>query len=81
MDEAGGGEPVFAEVLVKDWDKIVITDPKWRPHPDWRVEGGFGYGKTNPTVLERCYFDHDGVGYSAASITCLALKSRSMPHA
>jgi hypothetical protein len=63
MDEAGGGEPVFAEVLVKNWDKIVITDPKWRPHPEWRLEGGFDYGKTNPTVLERCYFDHDGVGY------------------
>ena len=63
MDEAGGGELVFAEVLRRYWHKIVITDPRWRPHPGWRCEGGFDYGKTNPTVLERCYFDHDGVGY------------------
>ena len=62
-DEAGGGELVFASTLTTYWSKIVITDPKWRPHPDWRVEGGFDYGKTNPTALERCYFDHDGVGY------------------
>ena len=62
-DEAGGGELVFANTLVTYWKKIVIEDPRWRPHPEWRVEGGFDYGKTNPTVLERCYFDHDGVGY------------------
>ena len=62
-DEAGGGELVFADTLVTHWSKIVITDPRWKPDRDWRVEGGFDYGKTNPTVLERCYFDHDGLGY------------------
>lgn len=62
-DEAGGGELVFASTLNDYYHKIVITDPRWRPNPKWRVEGGFDYGKTNPTTLERCYFDHDGVGY------------------
>jgi hypothetical protein len=63
QDSAGGGELVFASTLTTYWSKIIITDPKWRPNPEWRVEGGFDYGKTNPTCLERCYFDHDGVGY------------------
>jgi hypothetical protein len=62
-DEAGGGELVFADTLITHWNKIVINDPRWRPDPHWRLEGGFDYGKTNPTALIRCYFDHDGVGY------------------
>ncbi len=62
-DDAGGGDLVFADTLVSHWDKIVITDKKWRPDPRWRLEGGFDYGKANPTALERCYFDHDGTGY------------------
>jgi hypothetical protein len=40
VDEAGGGELVFADTLVTYWNKIVITDPGWRPSPHWRVEGG-----------------------------------------
>jgi hypothetical protein len=31
VDEAGGGELVFADVLVTHWKKIVIEDPAWRP--------------------------------------------------
>lgn len=62
-DEAGGGEQVFADTLITYWNKIVITDPRWRPDPNWRVEGGNDYGKTNPTVIERSYWDHDGTGY------------------
>lgn len=60
VDEAGGGELVFADTLVTYWDQIVITDPGWRPDPAWRVEGGFDYGKTNATALERTYIDYDG---------------------
>jgi hypothetical protein len=60
VDEAGGGELVFAEVLRRYWDKIVIEDPRWRPDPDWRVEGGFDHGKTNPTALLRAYVDFEG---------------------
>ena len=51
---------VFAYVLQKYWHKIVIEDPNWRPHPEFRVEGGFDYGKTNPTALLRAYIDFDG---------------------
>jgi hypothetical protein len=60
MDEAGGGELVFADTLITHWDKIVITDPKWRPDPDWVVEAGFDHGKTNPTAMGRCYIDYTG---------------------
>ncbi len=62
-DEAGGGELVFADTLITHWDKIIITDPKWRPDPRWRIEAGFDHGKTNPTALERAYIGHDGTIY------------------
>ncbi|MCU1304541.1 MAG: hypothetical protein JWQ87_4825 [Candidatus Sulfotelmatobacter sp.] len=63
VDEAGGGELVFADTLLTYWNKIVITDPKWRPEKDWRQEGGFDHGKTNPTALERIYIDYAGTIY------------------
>jgi hypothetical protein len=63
VDEAGGGELVFAETLIKYWHKIIISDPRWRPGPNWRVEAGFDHGRTNPTVFLRCYTDEEGVLY------------------
>lgn len=60
QDNAGGGELVFADTLITHWKKIVIDDPHWTPDPNWRVEGGFDHGKTNPTALERCYIDYHG---------------------
>jgi hypothetical protein len=60
IDEAGGGELVFADTLLNYWDKIVISAPEWRPDPKWRVEAGFDHGKTNPTALLRCYIDYAG---------------------
>ena len=63
IDEAGGGELVFADTLVTHWKKIVITEPTWRPDPSWRVEGGFDHGKTNATALVRAYVDHGGTIY------------------
>lgn len=63
VDEAGGGELVFADTLITYWDKIVITDPAWRPDPRWRVEGSFDHGKTNPTAMEREYIDYAGTLY------------------
>src|SRR5438876_8284520 len=60
VDEAGGGELVFADIMIKYWDKIIITSPDWRPDRNWRVEGGFDHGRTNPTCLERCYIDYEG---------------------
>lgn len=65
VDEAGGGELVFAETLMRYWDKIVIEDPRWRPDLDWTVEGGFDHGKTNPTALLRAYIDFNGTIYFA----------------
>jgi hypothetical protein len=63
IDEAGGGELVFADTLITHWDKIVITAPDWRPRPQWDCYAGMDYGKTNPTVLLRAYVDHDGTIY------------------
>jgi len=60
MDEAGGGELVFADTLVTHWDKIVIQDPHWRPDHEIIPQGGFDHGKTNPTALLRVYHDFDG---------------------
>src|SRR5438876_2012290 len=63
VDEAGGGELVFANTLITYWDKIVITAPEFKPDPRWRVEAGFDHGRTNPTALERCYIDDQGTIY------------------
>ena len=60
IDEAGGGERVFADTLLTYWDKIVIEDPSWEPDPEWVPGGGFDYGKTNPTAFERTFVDFDG---------------------
>lgn len=60
VDEAGGGELVFADTLRTFYNKIVITDPLWKPNPHWKILGGFDHGKTNPTALERVYVDFDG---------------------
>lgn len=60
IDEAGGGELVFADTLITYWKKIVIEDPRWQPDPEWTVQGGGDHGKTNPTVVERAYVDFDG---------------------
>jgi len=63
VDEAGGGELVFADALTTYWEKIVITSPEWRPDPSWRIEAGFDHGRTNPTAFERCYIDYNGTIY------------------
>ena len=63
VDDAGGGELVFADTLLTYWNKIVITAPEWRPDPSWKVEAGFDHGRTNPTAFERCYVDDAGTIY------------------
>lgn len=60
VDNAGGGQLVFADTLLTWWDKIVIEDPKWRPDPGWTVIAGFDHGRTNPTALEKSYVDFQG---------------------
>lgn len=62
---AGGGERVFATVLEKFHDVVVITDPNWVPDPRWDVVLGFDHGKVNPTALEKAYIDFHGNLYFA----------------
>lgn len=63
VDEAGGGELVFADTLLTYRDKIIITDPRWRPDPEWDVDGGMDHGKTNATAVLRAYHDFAGTIY------------------
>lgn len=63
MDEAGGGDKLFAALLATFGEKIIITDPMWYPQPDWDCVGGFDHGKTNATCLEKAYIDFDGNVY------------------
>lgn len=56
---------MFADTLIAHWKKIIISDPAWRPDPRWRVEAGMDHGRTNATVIERCYIDHQGIIYFA----------------
>jgi transposase-like protein len=65
IHEAGGGERVFAEVLARHEEKILI-DPYtsgFRPSPYWKLVGGFDHGKANPTGALVACIDHDGVIY------------------
>jgi transposase-like protein len=65
IHEAGGGERIFAEVLARDEEKILI-DPRssgFRPSSYWRMVGGFDHGKANPTGALVACIDHDGVIY------------------
>jgi len=65
IHEAGGGERLFADVLSRYAEKILI-DPYtsgFQPSPYWKKLGGFDHGKANPTgVLVAC-IDYDGVIY------------------
>lgn len=59
-DKAAGGEKLFNALLTTYKEKIIITDPRWFPEPDWEVVGGFDHGKTNATTLEKAYIDFEG---------------------
>jgi hypothetical protein len=50
IHEAGGGELVFAEILNRYADKIIIRNPNFQVPPFWKRIGGFDHGKTNPTA-------------------------------
>ncbi|MFL6427793.1 MAG: hypothetical protein ACJ71S_06075 [Acidobacteriaceae bacterium] len=60
IDEAGGGERLYAEILTKYFHKIVVTDRNWRPGSTWARLPGFDHGKTNPTAAAVAHIDHDG---------------------
>jgi len=63
VHDAGGGELVFAEILNRYGNKILITDPKFEVPPYWPLIAGFDHGKTNPTAVLLCAVDQDGVIY------------------
>jgi len=59
---AGGGERLFADLLIRYGPKILI-DPEtsgFRPSPDWNYFGGFDSGKANPTAALIGCADFDG---------------------
>jgi hypothetical protein len=59
---AGGGERLFAEILNRYGDKIIV-DPetsKFRPSPHWDRLGGGDYGKANPMAVLLATVDYDG---------------------
>jgi hypothetical protein len=63
IDEAGGGERLYAEILTRYFHKIVITDPNWHAGSTWRIIPGFDHGKTNPTGAPVARIDHEGTIY------------------
>jgi len=60
VHEAGGGELVFAEILNRHADKIIIRDPSFEIPPYWDRIAGFDHGKTNPTAALVTAVDCDG---------------------
>lgn len=52
VHSAGGGERLFAEILMQ-WGNKILIDPKesgFQLSPHWRKIGGFDSGKANPTA-------------------------------
>ncbi|GAC1515353.1 MAG: hypothetical protein NVS1B11_32220 [Terriglobales bacterium] len=66
VHEAGGGELVFAEILNRHADKIIIRDSNFEIPPFWKTLGGFDHGKTNPTAFLLARIDTDGTIYFVA---------------
>ncbi|HEY6252567.1 MAG TPA: hypothetical protein VI685_21640 [Candidatus Angelobacter sp.] len=65
IHEAGGGERLFAEVLSR-WTEQILIDPKesgFQPSPHWKRIAGFDHGKANPTAALVAAMDQDGVLY------------------
>ncbi len=65
IDEAGGGDRIFADTLTTFENKIIIRDPLWFPDPQWQVVAGFDHGTRNPTALLKGYIDFEGTIYLA----------------
>jgi len=66
MHEAGGGELLFAEILNRHAEKIIIRDPGFQVPPHWKRIAGFDHGKTNPTAALVTAIDNDGTIYCLA---------------
>jgi hypothetical protein len=63
IHDAGGGELVFAEILNRYTNKIIVTDPNFEVPPYWKRIAGFDHGKTNPTAALVAAVDCDGTIY------------------
>jgi hypothetical protein len=63
VHEAGGGELLFAEILNRHADKIIIRSSNFQVPPFWKRIGGFDHGKTNPTAALVTAIDCDGTIY------------------
>jgi hypothetical protein len=52
IDASGRGcqARLFAEILNRYGDKIIIRDRNFQIPPHWKRIGGFDHGKTNPTA-------------------------------
>lgn len=46
---AGGGELIFAGRLRENRDKIIISEPGYKPNPHSNFYAGFDWGESNPT--------------------------------
>jgi hypothetical protein len=66
IHHAGGGELLFAEILNRHADKIIIRDSRFQIPPFWKRIGGFDHGKTNPTAALVVAIDTDGTIYCLA---------------
>jgi hypothetical protein len=66
IHEAGGGELLFAEILNRHADKIIIRDPNFKVPPTWKRIAGFDHGKTNPTAALVTAINYDGTIYCLA---------------
>jgi hypothetical protein len=66
VHEAGGGERLFADVLNRWGDKIIIDSTQFQPSPHWKRIAGFDHGKANPTAALVGCVDFDGVVYLLA---------------
>jgi len=66
IHEAGGGERVFADVLGRWDDRIIIDSSEFQPSPHWKLIAGFDHGKANPTAALVGCVDFDGNLYMLA---------------
>jgi len=63
IHDAGGGQLLFAEILNRYADKIIIRDPDFEIPPTWKRIAGFDHRKTNPTAALVVAIDYDGRVY------------------
>ena len=63
-DAAMSGERVLADLLIKRWSEIVITDPRWEADPGWHYGAGMDYGKAHPTSFHPYAVGFEGCRYA-----------------